>query len=266
MDLPFARKLIRLTIARADSVLERSAHAAMRKSDGSLVTDTDTRMQAELGRLLVSLAPGSSLLGEEMHRGEQEAALGDGNPCWVLDPIDGTSNFATDLPFYCISLARIEDGETRFGMVYDPCRKECFWALRGHGAWLNDEPLARPPSPTLERSIGLVDTKRLSRNIGLALLEDSPLHSMRNLGAVALEWCWVAAGRGHVYLHGKQQLWDYAAAQLILREAGGAAVDLGGDDPEPLRLEPRGMIAAMSPHLLAEWRDWIDQHFYGSRS
>jgi myo-inositol-1(or 4)-monophosphatase len=102
--------------------------------------------------------------------------------------------------------------------------------------------------------------KRLNKGLGQALLDASPVHSMRNLGAIALEWCWLAAGRGQVYLHGKQQLWDYAAAQLILHEAGGRALDLEGHSPEPLTLAPRGMIGASSPELLGEWREWISRH------
>jgi myo-inositol-1(or 4)-monophosphatase len=260
MEMTTAQQITTRIKACADKVLAGAVRQATAKADGSLVTQTDMLMQSAIGELLVTLVPGPALLGEEMTKERQRALLEESPSCWVLDPIDGTSNFSADIPFYCISLALVEGGVTRYGLVYDPCRDECFWAVRGEGAWLNGVRLTQAAPLPLARCIGLIDMKRLNKGLGQALLDASPVHSMRNLGAIALEWCWLAAGRGQVYLHGKQQLWDYAAAQLILHEAGGRALDLEGHSPEPLTLAPRGMIGASSPELLGEWREWISRH------
>lgn len=225
------------------------------KADGSLVTEADLVMQQRVREALREVFPGYGFLGEEMPLAEQQARLcaPDGG-LWVLDPLDGTSNFSAGLPFFSVSLALISGGSTRFGMVYDPVRKECFHAEAGKGAWLNHKPLApRRAPPRLRGCIALVDYKRLPRELATRLASQPPFGSQRNLGSVALELCWLAAGRAHVYLHGAQKLWDHVAGLLILREAGGFAVTLEGDLAPALTLEPRSTAAALERSLFLEW-------------
>ncbi len=266
MHLPDLQTLTREIRNRVAPLFATTARSATRKPDGSLLTATDQAIQQHIAQLLHTLTPEIPLLGEEMSLQQQQAAIQNNSRCWVLDPLDGTSNFATGIPFYALSLALIEAGESQLAIVYDPNRNECFSAQRQRGAWCNETPLHTPPPPPLARCIGLIDGKRLSPQLAHALHTSPPCHSIRNFGAVALEWCWLAAGRGAIYLHGGQQLWDYAAAQLILREAGGAACDLHGTPPEPLYLGTRGMIAAATPALLDQWQQWIAQQHAASQA
>lgn len=230
------------------------------KKDGSIITLADKAMQQALTERLAQICPGVSLLGEEMTVAQQQALLDSGQPLWCLDPVDGTSNFAAGLPFFSVSLALIESGEVKAGVVLDPIRDESFSAVRGEGAWLNDQPLlAEETGLPLKRSIAFVDFKRLPRALSSRLVTDRPYGSQRNLGSIALELCWLAAGRGHIYLHGSQHIWDYAAADLILAEAGGFAATLQGDQPFIHSLQPRSTYAAIDHKLFQQWQAYLTE-------
>ena len=229
------------------------------KSDGSVVTVADRGMQE---RMLVTLAeawPDFRLLGEEMPSEEQARLVANpGAGLWILDPLDGTSNFAAGIPFFSVSLALLVAGEVVLGVVYDPDRDESFTARKGGGAWLNGEPLEKPAqSLPLKRAIAAVDFKRLPAELASRFTGKPPYASQRSFGSVALDWCWVAAGRFHVYLHGRQRLWDYAAGQLILSEAGGYSCTLQGTPVVELGNEPRSALASLDRELYDDWRRWI---------
>ena len=229
------------------------------QADGSLLTEADLVMQRRLQALLREAAPAYAFLGEEMPAAEQAARLADPGPgVWVLDPLDGTSNFAGNLPMFCVSLALIRGGQVEMGVIYDPLRRECFHAERGAGAWFNGRRLHPPErSWELKRCTAMVDFKRLSPELATRLVTAAPYGSQRNFGSVALELCWLAAGRGQLYLHGGQRLWDYAAALLILREAGGQSTTLDGQHAPALNLAPRSTVAALEPELFRQWCGWL---------
>lgn len=231
------------------------------KADGSLITEADEAVQARLIEELEARWPEIPLMGEEMTLGEQQTVLDRGGRFWCLDPLDGTTNFAAGVPYYAISLALIGDGRVEAGLVYDPQRRECFTAGLGAGARLNGEPLvpARAPSE-LEECVALVDMKRLPPRLALALVNDPPFRSQRSFGAVALDWCWLAAGRCHIYLHGRQNLWDYAAGSLIMAEAGGRACLTERPDgicDARLFLGSRMGVGAVSDALFEKWRGYL---------
>jgi myo-inositol-1(or 4)-monophosphatase len=229
------------------------------KKDGSIITVADKAMQQALTERLALLCPDVLLLGEEMSADRQQALLDSGQPLWCLDPVDGTSNFAAGLPFFSVSLALIEAGQVITGVVLDPIRDECFSAVRGEGAWLNDAPLVTEETGlSLKRSIAFVDFKRLPSALSTQLVSHRPYGSQRNLGSIALELCWLAAGRGHVYLHGQQHIWDYAAGDLILAEAGGYAATLDGDTPFKPTLQPRSTYAAVDRALFEQWQNTLE--------
>jgi myo-inositol-1(or 4)-monophosphatase len=233
--------------------------ASSAKADGSLLTEADLVMQRRLQTLLRKATPDHAFLGEEMTASEQAARLADPGPgVWVLDPLDGTSNFAGDIPLFCVSLALIRAGRVELGLVYDPLRRECFYAERGAGAGLNGQRL-HPPERRwqLERCTAMVDFKRLGADLATRLVTAAPFGSQRNFGSVALELCWLAAGRGQLYLHGGQKLWDHAAALLILHEAGGHSITLEGERAPPLGLAPRSTVAALDPELFRQWCGWL---------
>ena len=231
------------------------------KEDGSLVTAADTAVQAWLAEELRIRWPQFAMVGEEMSEAEQRAALQSAHGAWCLDPLDGTTNFVNRLPFFAVSLALLQDGGPTLGVVYDPVRKECFKALRGQGAWLNGERLrAMDWSPALRRCVALVDFKRLKPRLAGRLGIDPPYGSQRNCGSCALEWCWLAAGRAHLSVHGGQKLWDYAAGSLILKEAGGIATTLEGHPLPYDGLAPSSTLVARSLDLYEAWRTWINHN------
>ena len=232
------------------------------KADGSLITEADLEMQARLLRELAGQWPYYGILGEEMAAQEQELLMRDSaRGLWVLDPLDGTANFASGIPFFGVSIALLGEGRVQAGVVYDPVRRESFSALRGQGAWLNAEPLAiSGPVPPLHGAMGMVDLKRLPGALVRRFATDSPYRSQRSFGSVALDWCWLASERVQVYLHGGQKLWDYAAGSLVLAEAGGSGglfQDYAGTPVTELTLQPRIAIAATSAGLFQEWDEWL---------
>ncbi len=229
------------------------------KADGSLITDADRLLQARIGDWLADQYPGAALLAEEQSR-ERNQALIDAAPSqlWVLDPLDGTTNLASGIPYTAVSLALVENGEVVQGVVYDPDRDEIFCARRGAGAYCNGERLTPPETGrSLGDCVALVDFKRLDSRLATALASRHPFRSQRNFGSVALDWCWLAVGRGQLYLHGRANLWDYVAGWLIAGEAGIASQTLEGEDVFHFSLAGRSAVAAANPSLLADWRDWI---------
>lgn len=229
------------------------------KGDGSVVTAADHAMQERLRAELARRWPQYALLGEEMSTGTHESLIPlahDG--LWCLDPLDGTTNYAAGVPFFGVSLALLQADGPVLGLVYDPLRDECFSAQRGRGAWRNGAPLrVTTTAPAeLRRCLAVVDFKRLPRPLAAALGSTPPYGSQRNFGACSLEWCWLAAGRFHLYLHGGQKLWDYAAGSLIAAEAGIPAATLDGEPVFAFGLTSRSVVAAMDPGSFERWAAW----------
>lgn len=232
--------------------------AHSRKNDGSLFTEADLACQQALITELTQLAP-YPVVGEEMSDEEHQAQwLAGHNGMWCIDPIDGTSNFVNGLPYFAVSVALMREGRSLMGVIYDPVADEVFSAEQGQGAWLNGVKLPiTHHSRQMRQTMAGVDLKRIPACIARKIALDPPFCSQRNFGASTLDWCYVAAGRLDLYLHGGQKLWDYAAGSLILQEAGGhfstlKHADFWKDDPWQ-----RSVIAALNPMLFIEWREWI---------
>ena len=244
-------------VARAEVTPRYLKVAHSRKADGSLFTVADAAAQNALVTALPDIIA-CPVLGEEMPEAEQQAAWNAGKKgLWCIDPIDGTSNFVAGIPYFAISVAYLEHGRRMLGVVYDPVAGECFYAERGKGAFLDGVPLpVRTPVAQLRRAMAGIEPKRLPKSLIARLVAEHPYASLRNLGASALDWCYVAAGRFDVYVHGKQKLWDYAAGALILEEAGGMLSCLeGAFDDGPVW--ERSVIASASPELFKLWQDWL---------
>lgn len=235
--------------------------ARQRKVDGSVITEADLATQEALSRELRKIYPGT-VVGEEMPEQEQvdQWLAGDAG-LWCMDPIDGTSNFVNGLPYFAVSVALMRQGRSVLGVVYNPVADEMFYAEQGNGAYLNGEKLPiKEHVPVFRGAMANVDLKRLNHKLAAGICSARPFSSQRNYGACALEWCYTAAGRFDLYLHGGQKLWDYAAGCLILEEAGGQMCGFDQDDfwAEPLWQRP--IIAALDPDLFIQWRDWVRAH------
>ena len=229
------------------------------KTDGSIVTEADLAMQNRLGSALQKAYPSIALLGEEMSVKEQKQIVLS-KQFWCLDPVDGSSNFAAGFPYFAVSLALIENGQVTLGIVYDPVRDECFSAQLNQGATLNNEPLrSRSFNLPLDRAVTLVDFKCLSSKLATQLVINRPYASQRSLGSIALELCWIASGRAHLYLHKNQQLWDYAAALLILNEVGAYTCTLAGKPLTANTLTPCSTIASLDEKLFSDWCAYLQE-------
>ena len=225
------------------------------KSDGSLLTEADTAMQQAIEEFVLDEWPQYGLLGEEMSADQQQRLLDENQSgLWVLDPLDGTRNFASGVPIFSISIALLVQNEVVLGLIYDPVRKECFSAIKGEGAWLNGKPLKTANMPDgIDQCIAQVDLKRLPEKLAIHLASTHPYASQRNFGSGALDWCWIAAGRAQLYVHGGQKLWDYVAGQLILTEAGGCVATLDNESVFVRSLQPRSVVAATHRQLMDNW-------------
>ncbi|MEA1990516.1 MAG: inositol monophosphatase [Pseudomonadota bacterium] len=232
---------------------------AQEKPDGSLLTEADTEMQKKTQSFLEENWPQYAFLGEESSVDEQEAAMNSDSGCWILDPVDGTSNFAIGIPVYSVSLALMVQGKLVAGLVYDPSRDEIFTARLGQGAELNNQPLvANTAKQALKQCSGIIDFKRLTPELATKLATQCPYSSQRSFGSVCLDWCWIAAGRGQIYLHGAQNIWDYAAGWLILEEAGGYSCDLNNETVVVAKVVKRSAVAATTESLFKEWQSYLE--------
>lgn len=231
------------------------------KSDGSVLTEADVAAQHFLADALRGIAD-LPVIGEEMPEPDQRAALAAGHEgLWCFDPVDGSTNFLVGLPYFAVSVALMQHGRAVLGVTYAPIADEMFTATLGGGARLNGEPLPlRNPEPRLEKSVALVDLKRLPAPLAAALAADCPYYSRRNFGASVLEWCYLAAGRADILLHGGQLLWDYAAGALLLAEAGGRVATLDCDDFAAAPPWRRSAVAALDPEVHRNWLTWVRSH------
>ncbi len=262
MPLPDHRAVATLLRQAAlDEILPRYRKVERHlKTDGSWLTEADLAMQARVQRELAERFPEIPFLGEEMSEEEQQGLMRHADSgLWILDPLDGTSNFAAGVPLFGPSLALIRGGKAVLGVVMDVMRDETFSAATGRGAWLNGERIAPPVTDIpLGKTLACIDLKRLDKALATRIVTEHPYGSQRSIGSVALDWCWVAAGRFHVYLHGKQGLWDYAGGHVILEEAGGHSCTLEGEAVFNNTLEKRSAICAGDPRLFAEWTAWLN--------
>ena len=221
-----------------------------------LVTEMDLAIERAFRAMIAERFPSHTVLGEEFEEsGDRETQS---RFCWVLDPIDGTTNYAHGLPIFCASLALEIDGVAAVGAIYDPTRHELFTAERGHGAWLNGSPLRVSASVNLLDSLLVTgfhyDIHRDSTElIGLFGEFISRARAVRRLGSAALDLCYVAAGRFDGFWEHKLQPWDVAAGALIVAEAGGSVTTIDGG-PFASR---SGSVLATNGHVHQEMLETI---------
>ena len=206
--------------------------ALIAKGDRDFATDVDVHIETAIKTALGVATPEIPFLGEEGGVHEQQAS----RPCWVLDPIDGTINFAKDSPLCAISLSLVVDGQPVLGIVDSPFLGERFIARAGDGAYLNDGPLRITEVGALRQAmIGIADFKvgvgsEQENRVHLALLARFARESLRVRmhGSAALDLAWLAAGRLHATVMLSNLPWDVTAGLLLVREAGGVVFDVDG--------------------------------------
>ena len=232
-------------VRAASALMTRSGFEIHDKgSRENLVTSSDLAVQDYLTEHLSALLPGSGFLCEE----EDLTDVTGHEYVWIIDPIDGTTNYARGNENCCISVALIRRGEPYKGVVYCPWRGECYWAEKGKGAFLNGKPIHVSPRPFED---GILFTAMSTYHKEWAkscseIIYDIFMASndLRRSGSAAVELCMMAAGFGELYFEMRLMPWDYAAAALILREAGGSIVGIDGNYP-PL-MQTSMVVAANS--------------------
>jgi len=202
------------------------------KGPANFVTAADRRAEETLYAELIKARPGYSFLGEE--GGAREGA--DKSHRWIVDPLDGTTNFLHGIPHFAISIALERDGVIVAGLVYNPANEELFIAEKGKGAFLNDQRIRVAGRKNLSDAVIACGLPHRGRgDIALARKETAALQEqvagLRRFGAAALDLAWVAAGRLDGYWEREIKPWDMAAGLILVREAGGFATDCdGGED------------------------------------
>jgi myo-inositol-1(or 4)-monophosphatase len=221
--------------------LDGDALQVTRKERNDFVTEVDRAAEAAIIEVLLGAYPRHSILAEESGHtpssaGSRERAetLRDAEHIWVIDPLDGTTNFIHGLPHYCISIALMERGVITQGLIYDPVRNELFTASRGRGAFLNDRRIRVSKRTRLEESlIGTGFPFRRIHDIDVYLRMLKPVMEkaagIRRAGAAALDMAYTAAGRFDGFFELGLKPWDVAAGSLLVTEAGGLVGDFSGN-------------------------------------
>ncbi len=194
------------------------------KGRGNFVTQTDLEIEAYLQQTLLEEFPDHRILSEETAADTDTAGW-----VWVIDPLDGTHNFMSGIPFFCVNIALCRDGEPVVAVTYDPNHDEAFWAERGRGAWVNDRPAQVSIKPTVQASVlGIdlgYDDRRGSAALQIAHRLFPGVQCVRIPGSAALGLAYAACGRYDLFLHHFLFPWDIAAGILLVQEAGGAITD-----------------------------------------
>jgi myo-inositol-1(or 4)-monophosphatase len=234
------------------------SHEVRHKGAIDLVTEYDLGSERLIIDGIRQSFPSDAILSEEA------GGMGEAEICWVIDPLDATTNFAHGVAHFSVSIACWERGHPSFGVVFDPTKSELFHARSGEGAWLNGRPIHVSGEPRLGESFlatgfpydlrtnpenNLDNFARLSR-LGFAI---------RRLGSAALDLAYVAAGRFDAYWELSVYPWDWAAGVVLVREAGGRVTDLEGRDSVPLGsaslLASNGLVHQEMLNALGETND-----------
>ena len=224
----------------------------IRKARHDYVSEVDRACEAEIVRQIKRFYPDHAFLCEE------SGCTGESNTVWIIDPLDGTSNYLHGLPHFAVSIAQQVNGRTEHGVIFDPMREELFTASRGGGAFLNNKRIR--VSNRIDMETAILATAFPFRNrehlpaygkIFQAVFEK--VEDFRRAGTACLDLAWVAAGRLDGFFEIGLKPWDVAAGALIVREAGGVVMDFSGNDD----VENTGTLIAAPYKLMTQLRQLI---------
>ncbi|MGH8678320.1 MAG: inositol monophosphatase family protein [Burkholderiales bacterium] len=245
---------------RAGSIISRASEnldslIVRHKSLNDLVSEVDRASEEAIIKVLKTAYPDHAILAEE------SGATGESEYVWIIDPLDGTTNFLHGLPIYCVSIALAHKGVLQHGVIFDTTRNDLYTASRGSGAYLNDRRLrVSKRDKLIDALIGTGFPFRMFDYMDayVAMLKDmmQKTAGVRRPGAAALDLAAVAAGRLDGFWEIGLSPWDMAAGVLMIQEAGGLVGDLEGND----RYMERGQIAAGNPKIFVQLLKLIQPH------
>lgn len=219
---------------RAGNLIYRSADrldhlTVTKKSHGDFVSEVDRAAEQTIIQTLLEAYPDHAILAEE------SGTHGESDFVWIIDPLDGTTNFLHGFPQFAVSIALQHKGIITQGVVYDPVKNELFTATRGRGAFLNDKRLRVTKRVNLADSLigtGFPYTKFEHMDAYIGIFKDlmQKTSGLRRPGSAALDLAWMAAGRYDGFFETGLHVWDIAAGTLLITEAGGMVSDLHGSD------------------------------------
>ena len=247
MRLNFAKKLTKKAGEKAIVYFESIGDLIVQqKGAQDLVSNADLEVEVFIRECIAEIYPNDGIVGEEHANVEGKSGY-----TWVIDPIDGTANFLTAIPSWCVVLACVHNDETKLGVVYEPSHNEMFWGAMGTGAFLNDKPIKVSASTSLDvGSTGIGMNGRTATNLTVSYIEklvDRGGIFYRNASG-ALMLSYVAAGRLIGYAEPHMNAWDCLAAQLLIAEAGGCVENQSAND----MLINGGRVVASGPGVFDE--------------
>ena len=251
-----------IDIVRQASALMSSGNFKIMQKDGfaNLVTSSDFAVQHFLTEKLSALLPGSGFLCEEEDAGIVNKSSND--YVWIIDPIDGTANYSRGMADCCISVALSKGGILQLGVVYSPARGQLFSAEKGRGAFCNGERIhvsSRPYEDSIFCTAMCAYYKEFAKTCSEIIYDIyMQINDSRRFGSAAIEICLLAAGMIELYFEIRLQPWDYAAAMLILSEAGGYVS--GFDGASPSIRKPSMVIAANTASSLHRVQEVVHRH------
>ena len=204
------------------------------ESSYNLVSDADLQSEQRIAEVIAEAFPAHTILGEEEHSGQVDA-----EHLWIVDPLDGTNNFAHRIPDFAVSIGYYRDGVAQCGVVMNPARGDWYWAQKGAGSFHNGRRLEVDSATELTSAMigcGFYYDRGAMMEATLAAIHDffkQDIHGIRRFGTAALDFCQVASGSFAAYFEYQLHPWDFAAGRLILEEAGGQVTD-GRGGPLPL--------------------------------
>ncbi len=216
---------IHLKYFQTDIVIEKKS------SSFDLLTIADIESEKAIVSVIKDNFSSHNILAEEAKYEKTDSEF-----TWIIDPLDGTNNFASRLPIFCVSIALAKKGEILLGVVYDPTRDEMFFAQKDKGAFLNGKPIQVTKLDTLKQALLITGFyydrgKEMRRTLDdIQKFFTNQILGLRRLGAAALDLCYIASGRASGFWEFILSPWDFAAGKLLIEEAGGKVTDKEGGD------------------------------------
>lgn len=224
-------ELAKKLAVKAGKILKENIYKKRRisyKGRINLVTEMDTLSENLIVEEILKKYPDHSILAEESHNIESKSSYR-----WLIDPLDGTTNYANGIPFFCVSIALEEEGEIKFGIIYNPMLEELFTAKKGEGAYLNNKRIYVSKTKNLKDSVLATGfpydiAESVDNNLDHFANFSLACRAIRRPGSAGIDLAYTACGRFDGFWELKLSPWDMAAGYLLVKEAGGKITDLRG--------------------------------------